>query len=129
MRGLGLRRQRLIWFALGAAVTAIAATLARLLIAPADESSPYLAVSERPYEEGEIERVEEIASTSGQLLRECGAKEFFLKPSNGLDGVPYALVKIVPANDLTIHCIFERAMSEGYPLHVQMLTDKHAEII
>ncbi|GAA4644490.1 hypothetical protein GCM10023115_24500 [Pontixanthobacter gangjinensis] len=118
----------MIWFALGAAVSALAAMLARLLIVPADELHSYLAVSERPYVEGEIERIEEIASTSGQLLRECGAKEFFIKPSNGLDGVPFALIKIVPENDLAIHCVFEKARDEGHPLYVQMLTEQQAQV-
>ncbi|MBY8333619.1 hypothetical protein [Qipengyuania pacifica] len=118
----------MIWFALGAAVTALAAIVARLLIVPAEEKHPYLAVSERPFEQGEIERIEEIASTSGRLLRECGAKEFFMKQSNGVDGVPFALIEIVPQNDLAIHCIFERARDEGYPLHVQMLTKQQAQV-
>jgi hypothetical protein len=55
-------------------------------------------------------------------------KGVFIKPSNGADGVPYSLVRIVPENDLAIHCVFERAASEGYSLHVQMLTNQKAEV-
>lgn len=102
--------------------------LSGFLFSPAEQKFPYLAVSERPYEEGEIERIEEIASTSGELLRDCGAKEFFIKSSNGVDGVPYSLIKIVPENDLAIHCVMERARTQGFPLYVQMLTDQQAEV-
>lgn len=51
-----------------------------LLLPQASPRNPYLAVSERPFEEGELDRNEEIASTSGQLLRECGAREFSSSP-------------------------------------------------
>ncbi len=123
-----MRRQKLVWFALGVAVTSFAVLLPRWFISGSDEKVPYLSVSERPYKEGEIERIEEIASTSGELLRDCGAKEFFIKPSNGVDGVPYSLIKIVPENDLAIHCVMEQAKSEDFALYVQMLTDQQAEI-
>lgn len=118
----------MIWFGLGAAVSAIIALVTHLLLPQAEARNPFLAVSERPFDEGELDRIEDIASTSGQLLRECGAKEFFIKHSNGADGVPYSLIRIVPENDLAIHCVFERAASEGYPLHVQMLTNQQAEV-
>lgn len=122
----------MIWFALGAACTALAALaalLARLLIAPSDEQHVYLAVSERPFVEGEINRIEEIASTSGQLLRECGAQEFLIKASNGVDGVPFSLIPITRSNEISVHCIFERAHDEGYPLHVHILTEQQARLL
>lgn len=65
--------------------------------------------------------------TSGKLLRECGATQFFMKSANGLDGVPYSLIKINRENDIAIHCVFERAPKEGYPLYIQMITDHHAQ--
>lgn len=119
----------MIWFALGTACTALVALLARVLIAPPEEQHVYLAVSERPFVEGEINRIEEIASTSGQLLRECGAKEFLIKAHNGADGVPFSLIPITRRNEIVVHCILERARDEGYSLHVYMLTEQQARLL
>ncbi|MCP5395936.1 MAG: hypothetical protein H6918_04250 [Sphingomonadaceae bacterium] len=104
------------------------AIAAQFLIPPTEKRHPYLAVSERPFAEDDNDRLPEIAWTSGQLLRECGAKEFLIKPSIGSDIVPYSLVRIVPDNDDALHCVFERATREGFPLHVQMLTEREAKI-
>ncbi len=88
---------------------------------------PYLSVSERALTPDELDEMEAIAQTSGKLLRECGAKKFYMKDANGLDGVPFSLIKINEENDLAIHCVFERARVEGYPLHIQMITDQDAQ--
>ena len=123
-----MKSQKLKWFAFGVAVASTAFLLPRWFVPAPEKKYPYLSVSERPYEEDELERIEEIPSTSGELLRDCGAKEFFMKPSPSLHHVPYSLIKITPENDLAIHCVMERARTEGFPLYVQMLTDQQAQV-
>ncbi|MEL7188310.1 MAG: hypothetical protein AAGK17_02055 [Pseudomonadota bacterium] len=113
---------------MGAAVTGLLGLLPKLLFLPEPEISAYLTVYDRGYEESELTRIEEIASTSGQLLRECGAKKFLLKEAKGVGSLPYSLIKIAPENDHAIQCIFDKAPAGGYSLHVQMLTDQQAEI-
>jgi len=122
-----VRRTRLIWFALGAAASALAAVLANLTVSNSDALHPYLTISERALSRDEIDELKLVAQTSGALLRECGAKRFYMNTANGVDGVPYSLIKIEPENDLAIHCVFERAAGEGFPLHIQMITDRHAQ--
>ncbi|UAB77517.1 hypothetical protein INR77_12015 [Erythrobacter sp. SCSIO 43205] len=106
----------------------MATQLPRFLAAKTDAEHPYLSISERPFEEDELDRIDEVAPTSGALLRECEAQEFFVKAYNGDHGVPYSLIKIVPENEAAIDCILERAKAEGHPLHLQMLTDQQAEV-
>ena len=91
------------------------------------KSEPYLSISERALTPDELNEMEAIAQTSGKLLRECGAKQFYMKDANGLDGVPFSLIKINEENNLAIHCVLERAPVEGYPLHIQMITDQDAQ--
>lgn len=122
-----MRRTKLIWFAAGAATSAIVALIAQLAIQHPKQAQPYLSVSERPLTENESNKFGDIAQTSGKLLRECGAKQFDVKAANGADGVPYSLIKINQENDLTIHCVFERAPAEGFPLHIQLITDQNAQ--
>ena len=124
-----MKRERLIWFALGAATSAFGVLFALLLLPQASKRSPYLAISDRPFEEDELNRIEEIPSTSAQLLWDCEAEEFFIKSSNGADGVPYTLVEIALKNERAFHCVFERATSEGFRLHVHMLTNQEAKTL
>lgn len=124
-----MRRQKLLWFALGAGATATAAALTHFLTNPTDDPSPYLAILERPYSEGEIERMGEIHSTTAPLLRECGAKEFFIKSASGSHGLPYSIIKIAKENEIALRCILERAKDEDYPVHIQMLTDQQAAVV
>lgn len=51
-----------------------------------------------------------------------------MKTANGSDGVPYSLIKIVPENDLAIHCVMERGKAEGFSIYIQMLTNQQAEV-
>jgi hypothetical protein len=122
-----VRRTRLIWFAAGAAVCAAVTISFNLLASSGGAPQPYLSVSERDLLSDEIDHLESVAQTSGALLRECGAKRFYMKAANGVDGVPYSLIKIEQENHLAIHCVFERAAREGFPLHIQMITDQHAQ--
>lgn len=121
-----MRRQKLLWFALGAACTAFAAVLARLIIAPSDERDTYILVYERPLSEDEMDSNEEVIATSGQLLHECGAKKFWFKPTQTADGATYSLIKNTPENEEAIYCVFERAQKEGYPLVLRTLTEEQA---
>ncbi|TWJ09971.1 hypothetical protein JN10_1627 [Altererythrobacter ishigakiensis] len=122
-----MRRTRLTWFALGAATSAIASIATSVAFSSGDKLQPYLSVSERVLTLEEIDQFEAIAQTSGALLRECGAKQFYMKDANGLDGVPFSLIKINKENDIAIHCVFERARVAGYPLHIQMISDQDAQ--
>jgi hypothetical protein len=101
--------------------------VANLVFSGEKNTEPYLSVSERALTPEELNEMEAIAQTSGKLLRECGAQQFYMKDANGLDGVPFSLIKINEENDLAIHCVFERARVEGYPLHIQMITDQDAQ--
>ena len=120
-------RNRLTWFALGAATSAIASIAASVAFSSGDKLQPYLSVSERAPTPEEIDEFEAIAQTSGALLRECEAKQFYMKDANGLDGVPFSLIKIKKENDIAIQCVFERARVEGYPLHIQIISDQDAQ--
>lgn len=120
-------RTRLTWFALGAETSAIASIAASVVFSSGDKLQPYLSVSERALTPEEIDEFEAIAQTSGALLRECGAKQFYMKDANGLDGVPFSLIKIKKENDIAIQSVFERARVEGYPLHIQIISDQDAQ--
>lgn len=122
----GLRRQKLIWFALGAACTALAAVLARWIIVPPDERFTYIVVYERPLADDEMDSNEDIVTTSGQLLHECGAKEFWIKPTQTPDGSTFSLIRNTPINEEAIYCLFERAQKEGYHLQLNSLTEEEA---
>ena len=122
-----MRRSRLIWFALGAATSSVAVMATNFAFSGKKIIEPYLSVSERALTPNELNEMEAIAQTSGKLLRQCGAKQFYMKDANGLDGVPFSLLKINEENDLTIQCVFERARVEGFPLHIQMITDQDAQ--
>ncbi|WP_379550273.1 hypothetical protein [Qipengyuania sp. DGS5-3] len=123
-----MRRTKLIWFALGVATSAVAMLATNLFVQAPAELHPYLSVSERALTVEELDQFEKFAQTSGQLLRECGAKQFFMKQANGPDGVPYSLIKINQENDLAIYCVFERARLEGFPLYIQLITDQNAQV-
>jgi len=105
----------------------VATSLANLIASPAEAVQPYLSVSERVLSPEEADNLEAVAQTSGALLRECGAKQFYMKTANGVDGVPYSLIRIEQGNSLALHCVFERAASEELPLHIQMITDQNAQ--
>jgi hypothetical protein len=116
----------LIWFAVGAACTALVALLTRLLTPSTDEQHFYLAVYDRPYSEEEIEKFEEIASSSAQLLHQCDAKGFLIKRQVGTDSVPFSLVQASADNRNAIQCIFMRGALEGHSVDVLMITEKEA---
>ncbi|WP_066556429.1 hypothetical protein [Croceicoccus bisphenolivorans] len=92
----------------------------------AETEKPYLSISERGHYPDEV--YEDVAgTTSANLLRRCGAKTFYVKTSNGVDQLPYSLIRIDKENNMAIHCVLERASEEGHPIHIQMITDRHAQ--
>ena len=113
----------MIWFAAGAFCAAFAAVLARLLVAPSDEPHAYLTVYDRGFSEEDMERLEEIASSSAQLFHSCGAKDFLISNS-GVDKPGLSLIQITRGNEDAVHCIQERAIGEGYSLQIRVLTDR-----
>jgi hypothetical protein len=122
-----VRRTKLIWFALGAA-TALGVTFAFDFFQKdgTEQVEPYLSVLERALTDEEAD-LESVAQTSGRLLRECGAKEFYMKPSDGADVAPYSLIKINQTNAPAIDCVLKRGSDEGFPIHIMMITDQHAQ--
>lgn len=117
----------MIWFAVGAACTALVTLLTRLLTPSPDEQHVYLSVYDRPYSEEEIEKFEEIASSSAQLLHQCDAKGFLIKRQVGTDSVPFSLIQASADNRNAIQCIFKRGALEGHSVDVLMITEKEAQ--
>ena len=123
-----MQRQKLIWFALGAACTALATLLARLLIPISHEKHAYLAVHDRPYSDAEFAKLKETAPLSARLFRECGAENFSISLS-GVDKGAFSLIQINPGTEGAVRCIIERAPGERHKLQIRLLTDRQAQLL
>jgi hypothetical protein len=102
-----VRRSKLIWFALGAGVTAISAVVARQF-APAPEQPAIafleLIEPERSGARNEVRDEDMIANVTGDLARNCGAK-FFETTFLYNDHSPTTEIALVPANKKAVDCI------------------------
>lgn len=123
-----LRRQKLIWFALGAACTALAALLARLLVPTPDEKHAYLAVYDHSYSPEEFPNLNEVGPLSARLFRGCGAENFSVSLA-GVDKGAFSLIQINPDSEGAVRCIVKRAPAEGHSLQIRVLTDRQARLI
>jgi hypothetical protein len=124
---MGRLRKRLVWFACGAATTAVIAIFAPLMVRNKPEPQPYLLVWDRappspadPYLNDD-ERV--IDTTAGvRLLYECGARAMHtigVEPDrNG-----YTLLPLTKANSDVSECVITRGVKRGFGIKVIMTTN------
>lgn len=106
-----MRRTRLIWFALGAAVTATAAVVAtQFAPAPDQPEVAFLELiePERPGAQNKVQDEDMIANVTGDLARKCGAK-FFETTFLYNDHSPTMEIALVPENKKAIDCILTEA--------------------
>lgn len=123
-----MRRQKLVWFALGAACTALAALLARGLIPSPDERHVYLSVADRPYSDADFPELKDTAPLSARLFRECGAKDFAISLSS-VDKGASSLIRISPDTEVAVRCILERVPGERHSAQIRLLTEQEARSI
>ncbi len=115
----GMRRQKLVWFAAGAACSSIAAVGAALALrSPPQEQGWFLRIAEqgqslRDGQRGAIWRGAEIA-------RDCGARSFEAMPGVGSDQTDSTRIPLIPDNNPALGCVVERATDAGLWIGVQL---------
>lgn len=112
-----IRRQKLIWFALGT-LTSMLFSLAMVLLPTRlilDEASTYYVILEEPIsgnQQNDSEGAGSVADRTGRLMRECGAKFFQTTFLSG-ESLPTAELPIIPDNINALPCIISQADREG----------------
>lgn len=122
-----MNRTRLIWFACGAAVSALATLVTQVVVKEPEAAVPFLSITEKAASSVTVAGVTEQTLSSGALLRECGAQTFLIKQDKAPGSVPYALMAISTDTAPAIQCILARAAKEDIPVNIQMITDRHAQ--
>jgi hypothetical protein len=117
---------KLIWFAAGAASSAVVSIGAGILLAKDRTPGPYLIVEDRLDLLNEMNDRGEIATLGGKMLRECGVHEFEME-SVVPDGGGYSAVLINPDNQDSFDCVFERSAREGFKLDLWMTRNPNAQ--
>jgi hypothetical protein len=117
-----VKRQRLIWFAIGAAACAAASTLSFLLISVPSDSVPYLQLREPTPQKKD----DQVVTYAGRLLRECGAAKFDITLW-GIDVQSYAYLPIKPENSKVVQCVIDRARSQNVDFDIVFKSDDHAQ--
>lgn len=112
-----IRRQKLIWFALGT-LTSMLFSLAVVLLPTRfiiNEASTYYVILEEPIsgnQQNDSEGAGSVADRTGLLMRECGAKFFQTSFLSG-ESLPTAELPIIPDNINALPCIISQADREG----------------
>ena len=114
-----MRRTGLVWFAAGAAVSALAYGLAGALISEKSQSIPILEVEERfdRLSQMTVDQQRENAPLNGQLLRDCGTDAFEMDAIIP-DGGGQARVAVTPENEAAIQCILREGPKQGFQVNL-----------
>ena len=114
-----MKRQRLVWFATGAAFSAIAAVVAAMTFQrPQQEQGWFLRVAE----EGQSLRDGRSAAIwrGAEIARDCGAQSFEMLPGGGSDQMDATRIPLTRENNPTLGCIVERARDAELWIGVQL---------
>jgi len=114
-----MKRERLVWFAAGAACSSVAAIGAALTLqSPSQEWGWFLSVAEQ----GQSMRNGQAVAVwrGGELARDCGARSFEMIPGVGPDQVDATRIPLMRDNNPALVCIVERARDAGLWSGVQM---------
>lgn len=114
-----MKRDRLVWFAAGAAISAFASIGASLLVASSKEPKWILRLDENGQsllgpEKGAKWRGAEIA-------RNCGVRSFKMTPAAGADGKDGTEIPLSKENNPSLGCVIEEARKAGLWVGVDMV--------
>jgi hypothetical protein len=118
------RRQKPLWFALGASSSACVYFVASFLIPPRsviyEPSIHYLILEEPPSKPTGSEDFDPafIADRTGKIMRDCGAR-YFETTALFNDHSPTAELPIVGRNSKAIECVMLRAKDAGIKMRVE----------
>lgn len=120
-----MRRTKLIWFGLGAAVAGVSFLLSTILregLVFDDTHVAYLVLTEpkREIEPSAPVRDEDmIAYQAGEIFNRCGARAF---ETTGLyeDHQPTAELPLIAENYRALECVIEAIRDERLPFHIEM---------
>lgn len=114
-----MKRQRLIWFAIGAACSAIAAVGAAMALqSPSQEQGWFLRLAE----EGQSLRDGRAAAVwrGAEIARGCGVQSFETMAGGGSDQVDAIRIPLTRENNPALGCIVERARDAELWIGVQL---------
>jgi hypothetical protein len=114
-----MRRERLVWFAAGAAVSGFVSILVQLIVDEPPQLIPMLAVEERIEESLELGEDEwrQTVPLNARLMHGCGARAFEVD-SIFPDGGGQARVPIASENRAVIDCILKEGIEQDFEMSV-----------
>lgn len=115
----GMRRQKLAWFAAGAACSSVAAVGAALALrSPPQEQGWFLRVAEQ----GQSLRDGQTSAVwrGAEIARDCGAQSFETIPSVSPDRADATRIPLMSENNQSLGCVVERARDAGLWIGVQL---------
>ena len=118
-----MRRDKLIWFAAGAGLSALCSVAVALFVErPVSAAEvPILVVYDVGITPEQDEHFNEIVSTSGQMLHACGVNNFDLDAQlNVTDSSPRSMVPLTSENEPALDCVLRSARDGGFEYHIEM---------
>lgn len=115
----GMRRQKLVWFAAGAACSSVAAVGAALAVrSPPQERGWFLRVAEQ----GQSLRDGQTSAVwrGAEIARDCGVQSFETIPSVNPDRADATRIPLMLENDRSLGCVVERSRDAGLWIGVQL---------
>ena len=111
-----MRRTKLVWFAVGAATSAVASIVASGLVIPTVQTmmmrieEPEFSPTPEEWKamSSEQQKLSNIASQTGNLLRECGVTQFSTTLPGG-HALPYVEFDVMKSKPVALDCVLEGA--------------------
>tara|TARA_Y100000296_G_scaffold43926_1_gene50376 strand:+ start:597 stop:956 length:360 start_codon:yes stop_codon:yes gene_type:complete len=103
-----VRRTRLIWFACGAAVSALVLSISQLALADNKETSGIVLIISAPDilpAGSDLDDLNSLSLTTGSMIRDCGYEQFEMRLSSH-HGIAYE-VPVTPENRESLKCVVQ----------------------
>ena len=114
-----MKRERLVWFAAGAACSAIAAASATLALRnPPQEQGWFLRVAEQG--QSTLDGQTTAIWQGAEIARDCGVRSIEMIPGAGSDQADATRIPLVRDNNPSLGCVVERAENAGLWIGVQL---------
>ncbi len=103
-----MRRTRLIWFACGAAVSALAFSISQLALAENEETPEIALIVSAPDiipAGSDLDDLNSLSLTTGSTIRDCGNEQFEMQLSPH-HGIAYE-IPVTPENRESLECVIQ----------------------